>query len=575
MRILTGFKAAFAALTLSGCVVYQPTDNLAGDYLGARFAERQNSVAEAAASFAEAHAQAPGNGDLLKAAFFYNVAAGDIDAAVAYAREMSESPTDADDGFARMALAAYDLKAGRLTEARAWLDGEFDKQFLNTIAFVTDVWIEAGLSGPVAAIVMLEKPPADAFAGFNLLHKAILSDMAGDHENARTAYQASVFGLGGPAARSGFGAYLERTGEEAAAREYYSLLASDPGPMRRAGRQGLARLDAGAPSQAYAYLTPAQGAANITFSFAAAIIEQAADQRARAEEAGFNVGDPQYNYPLALAQLALYLDPDFDEARRLVGTVLNIYGEYDAAAAVLAKIPPASPYFEQARIEMAGALALQDREHEAIAALREASRLDPEGVEVKWTLANHLAVAGDHEGAVRVLSEIIAALPEGGAGDASRFYISRGAALIELGRWEEAESDLEKAVEIDPDDATALNYLGYSWAERGVNLDEAFKLIEKALELEPQSGAITDSLGWAHYQLGHYEEAVGHLERAASLEPADPTVTDHLGDVYWRLGRKIEARYEWRRSLDLDPSDAQAAAIREKLERGLDAPARD
>ena len=150
-----------------------------------------------------------------------------------------------------------------------------------------------------------------------------------------------------------------------------------------------------------------------------------------------------------------------------------------------------------------------------------------------------------------------------------RFYVSRGASLIELGRWDDAEKDLQRAVEIAPEEPAALNYLGYSWAERGVNLDEAFKLIEKAVELEPDSGAIIDSLGWAHYQRGEYEKAAPYLEQAAALEPSDPTITDHLGDVYWRLGRKIEAGYQWRRSLELEPNEKLEKSLHEKLEKGL------
>ncbi|MEL6212215.1 MAG: tetratricopeptide repeat protein, partial [Pseudomonadota bacterium] len=99
--------------------------------------------------------------------------------------------------------------------------------------------------------------------------------------------------------------------------------------------------------------------------------------------------------------------------------------------------------------------------------------------------------------------------------------------------------------------------------------EEAFDLIEKAVELQPGSGAITDSLGWAYYQRGNYQEAVKHLELAASLEPSDPTITDHLGDVYWRLGRKIEAKYEWRRVLELDPPAKLKASVNKKIADGL------
>src|SRR5690606_29341558 len=114
------------------------------------------------------------------------------------------------------------------------------------------------------------------------------------------------------------------------------------------------RLDRGEASQDYARIGVPQGAAIAHYTFAAGLLETAAGQRVRAADAGFDLGEPRFNFPLAIAQIALYLDPDFDEARRLVGVVLNIYGEYERAAAVLAQIPPSSPHFEQAQIDIAG-----------------------------------------------------------------------------------------------------------------------------------------------------------------------------------------------------------------------------
>ena len=114
-----------------------------------------------------------------------------------------------------------------------------------------------------------------------------------------------------------------------------------------------------------------------------------------------------------------------------------------------------------------------------------------------------------------------------------------------------------------------LNYLGYSWAERGENLDEAFKLLEKALTLRPDSGAIVDSIGWAHYQLGEIDKARDYIERAVMMEPADPVIADHLGDIYWMLGRETEARYEWRRALGFEPEADLRQSLLDKIESGL------
>ena len=559
-----------SAAILASCTATPTPDTLTGDYLAGRFAARANAVTKAAEAYADAHAGAPQQTVLLKQTFFYHLAAGEIDQAAVYAQRILDIAAETDDGLARVTLAAHAIKQGRLKQARALLNGDMRAPFTKSIAYLMNVWIERGLSGPEAAMAKLQSPGEEIFDGFNPLHVALLAEQAGRMDEARAAYQASVFSLGGPIGRTAYGAFLERSGDEAAARAFYQVLAQDAGAGRRMAEEAMKRLDRGAPSNAYKNVRPAEGAAIAVYSFAGALIEQAAGERARAAEAGFEIGDPHYNLPLALTRLAQYLDPDLLEARRLAGQILNIHGDYDAARIALAEIPPSSPYFEQSRIDMAAGLAASDREDEAAALLKDAIRRDGRSIELKWTLATLYAGEGDHEKAVEALDNVIRNLPDGAEEDAWRYYVSRGASLLEMGRWENAEADLKKAVELAPEEPSALNYLGYSWAERGVNLEKAFELIEKAVALAPDDGAIIDSLGWAHYQLGRYDEAVGHLEQAAALVPSDPTVTDHLGDVYWRLGRETEARFQWRRALELDPNDKQQTAITRKLERGLE-----
>ncbi|MEO8505488.1 MAG: tetratricopeptide repeat protein [Acidobacteriota bacterium] len=103
----------------------------------------------------------------------------------------------------------------------------------------------------------------------------------------------------------------------------------------------------------------------------------------------------------------------------------------------------------------------------------------------------------------------------------------------------------------EPDNASALNYLGYMLAEHGENLQEALSMAERAVELDPDNGAYVDSLGWAHFQLGQYDRARQYLERAAGLMPEDPTVCEHLGDTYAKVGDTQKARSTYRKVLDL------------------------
>jgi Flp pilus assembly protein TadD len=151
---------------------------------------------------------------------------------------------------------------------------------------------------------------------------------------------------------------------------------------------------------------------------------------------------------------------------------------------------------------------------------------------------------------------------------AALFYF-RGIAYERAGLWNKAEADFRKSLELSPDQANVLNYLGYSMIEKRINLTEAMEMIRKAVELKPNDGYIVDSLGWAHYHLREYDEAAKYLERAVELRPEDPVINDHLGDAYWRAGRRLEAKFQWQHAKDNKPEPADLAKIEKKLKDGL------
>ncbi len=571
MRFLKNCLAGAAFVGLSACALTPSEPSATGDYLAGRLAAKKNAVDVAAAAYSDALEDFSSSAPLLQNAFFYSLAAGDIETAARLARSQLASEANDNDGLARTTLAAVAIKNGNYKEARRIVGGPFDAPFLNATAFLTDVWIEDALNGSDAALARLNGNDAGVFKGFHALHEALLAQKKGDDGAALLAHQKSVFGLGGPVGRVAYGAFLERTGDAQAVRDYYGLLARERGEARRIADAGLSRLENGRPSSAFQNVDASQGVAIAYYTMAHAILDQTVSERVRAERAGFNVGEPRFNLPLSLSQLALYLDPELDQARNLAGRIYNEYGDFDAARAMLSAIPASSPLYEVSQIYIASGYAVREENDKAISVLKAVVDEDPSAIDARTTLVNFYAAENRHEEAVALADSIIAALGDEADESAWRYYVARGGSLNELGRWESAEKDLKKAVELAPEEPTTLNYLGYTWAERGVNLEEAFDLIEKAVELQPGSGAITDSLGWAYYQRGNYQEAVKHLELAASLEPSDPTITDHLGDVYWRLGRKIEAKYEWRRVLELDPPAKLKASVNKKIADGLGA----
>ncbi|MFM7084008.1 MAG: tetratricopeptide repeat protein [Hyphomicrobium sp.] len=149
------------------------------------------------------------------------------------------------------------------------------------------------------------------------------------------------------------------------------------------------------------------------------------------------------------------------------------------------------------------------------------------------------------------------------------YFYARGTSYERIKKWTLAEIDLKKALELYPDQPLALNYLGYSWVDQGINLDQGMQLIERAVSLKPDDGYIVDSLGWAHFKRKNFKEAVRYLERAVELRPDDPVLNDHLGDALWQVGRQREAKFQWDQSLSLNPEPEDAAKTRTKIQEGL------
>jgi len=140
-----------------------------------------------------------------------------------------------------------------------------------------------------------------------------------------------------------------------------------------------------------------------------------------------------------------------------------------------------------------------------------------------------------------------------------------GAVYDKLGDFEKTEAKMKEVLRLNPNSPDALNYLGYSYADRGVQLDEALKLVEKAMALKPNTGYITDSLGWVYFKLGNYERAVVELEKANQLTPDDPTITEHLADSYLKLTRVEKALQFYEKALTLEPKPDQMERLRDKI----------
>jgi Flp pilus assembly protein TadD len=208
---------------------------------------------------------------------------------------------------------------------------------------------------------------------------------------------------------------------------------------------------------------------------------------------------------------------------------------------------------------------------DALKNLRKIADAHPDNPEALSALADLLRNKKNYLEAADAYSRVIQASPPSEKGQWAVYYF-RGICYERGKVWNKAEPDFKKALDLFPEQPLVLNYLGYSWVDQGVHLDEAFKMLRRAVELQPEDGYIVDSLGWAHYRLGHYDEAVKLLERAIELKPGDPTINDHLGDAYWQVGRKLDAQFQWNHARDLGPEPEDLPKILNKIAKGLTDP---
>jgi Flp pilus assembly protein TadD len=147
-----------------------------------------------------------------------------------------------------------------------------------------------------------------------------------------------------------------------------------------------------------------------------------------------------------------------------------------------------------------------------------------------------------------------------------KYHFTLGSLYDENKQKQDGVTEMRKAIEINPGNAQALNYLGYTFAEQGNHLDEAEKLVKHALDLEPEDGFYVDSLGWVYYQKGQYKKAVEELERAVTLTGDDPTIAEHLGDAYVKVGKSREARHEYEDALKKMQETADIDRLKGKIQ---------
>ncbi|WP_181705861.1 tetratricopeptide repeat protein [Chthonobacter rhizosphaerae] len=527
-------------------------ETLSGNYLAARFAGQQQDLDSSARFFAEALANDPEDPFLLERTFALSLASGDIDTAMELGRRLEQ--VDRGNRLAGLALGVEAMHEKQWSVAIQTLKRANVGPLAGLTVEILSAWSEAAAKNPDKALARLDKLSGEEwYSFFKAYHGGLIADMAGRKDEAiKRLAKAYEIDPGAVRVTEAFVRALARAGK---AEEAKAVLAEALG---RAPNHPLllatgAELSAKATPKAL-ISTPLAGAAEILAGLGAAIARD-------------DTGELASVY----LQLALFLDPTADLARISLAEIFERSKQFERAIAVLSEISDKSPLKRNAEIQVGFDYNALDKVDEARAHLAKLVEQDPSDLEAVTALGNVLRVRKMFAEAAETYSKGIGTLPAPQPQHWSLFYY-RGIAYERTDKWPQAEADFKKALDLSPDQPLVLNYLGYSWVDRGMNYDEALRMIEKAVELEPTDGYIVDSLGWVYFKLGRFDEAVVQLERAVDLKPEDPVINDHLGDAYWQVGRKLEARYQWSHARDRKPEPADLAKILKKLEQGMPPP---
>ncbi len=521
-----------------------------GSYLATRHARRNHDSAAIAHYMARVLAEDPANPELLAQALTASLSERDMASTVDYAQRLQK--VDEETRIAGIALAVDAIGRGDRAAALGHLEAApksgLNKYLIPLLTAWTLVGAETG--DPMTALAELGK--TSAFASTHDFHSGLLGEILGHGQEAENGYAGALSALRGGSLRVVLAAagFYQRSGRDDEARAIYDSYAAQ-NPDTTFLDEAYGALVAGeAPGLLVA--DSAEGYAEVFYGIAASLFQENAVDAA-----------------LAYTQMALYLRPDMDASLMLLGDIMAATERFDEAVAAYTSPTESDALTWHLRLRAAGALAELERIDEAAEHLRRMARERPERADPLITLGDMMRSRSRWEDAVEAYDSALARIPTLDQRHWTLLY-ARGIALERSKQWPRAEADFLQALELEPDQPLVLNYLGYSWVEKGLYLDRARAMIESAVEQRPNDGYIVDSLGWVLYQLGDFEGATEHLERAAELRPSDPVIIDHYADGLWRVGRREEARFQWRRALSFEPEDDVAESLRHKIVNGLD-----
>jgi len=547
------FPAAFAAQAQAPTQQELTHTSPSGNYLAARQANVVRDAAAAAAYYRAALKTDQKNPDLLELAFYAELAGGDVEEAVKLADRLIA--VDKNNRNAHLVLGVRALKLKQYAVARTQFSQSMRGPITDLTGTLLTAWTLAGMNDVRGAIDTIDRLTGpDWYAIFKDLHAGLILDLAGNKKEAGKRFEAA-YKLDPTALRvaEAYGRWTSRNVGKPDALKIYETF-NQSLPHHPLIMQATDRLKKG---EALPMLveTVQSGAAEVLYGLGAALGR-------REEELSLA------NRGLAYLQLAIHLEPQHALALLSIADLHEAMKNPQAAIKVYERIPEDSVLKRNADIQLALDLDSLERTEDAKKQLEKLISNRPDDMEAILALGNILRDRKQYAECADVYSKAIALIPKPDRANWTVFYF-RGICYERAKDWPKSEADLQKALELFPDQPHVLNYLGYSWVDQGIHIDEGVRMIKRSVEQRPDDGYIVDSLGWAYERMGNYDEAVKQLERAVELKPMDPTINDHLGDVYWKVGRRLEARFQWAHARDLKPEHPELEKIEQKLKVGL------
>ena len=525
-------------------------DNPLSPFISAILAERDSDEVLAASYYMRALENDPENLFVAEKAFFQLVTAGQIGRATEIAPDLADIKSIAP--LSHLVLASNALKVNDAAQVLYHSDAIKDTAIGYLFYPLMQAWGHAINGDGESAIEILSDLNGNpVIISLAKAHEAYILDYLGEKDRAESAYKNLIESKNLTSLQpvASYGDFLYRLKREKEARELFAREIKNNNNSLFLRREAQRHMMGHGP--ALSVSTPKGAIAHFYYRMATEGYRERPDL-----------------LTLFYGRLAEYLSPNSEDIKLLIGELLTKLKRPAAAARIYATIPADSPAAKAAFLRRITALQAAENYSAAEVLLSRELLNSPNDKRLLAMLADLYRVQDSCERAIPYYNQIIAEFKSLERSQWFNFF-ARGSCYELEGNWSLGEPDLMLALQLVPENAMVLNYLGYSWLTRNIKLNEARTLIEKAVSKEPQNGSIVDSLGWVQYQTKDYLLAVETLEKAIRLSPGNSTISDHLGDAYWKVGRLREARFEWRHALATVEGEDNINRIKLKMIYGL------